>query len=1052
MAHSVPHRIFYLVLGFLHCLSLSSLAISQDAAVQVVAPPLRHEFPLDAGWEIQTRGDTEWKSIHVGDSWESVLGMKFDGIATYRCRLPQMDRQPKQRLLLEFDGVATEAVVKIGDRIVGKHLGGWTTWNVDITDAYKHGAWLSVEVDEKVGHNTQGFLPVFLPHFGGIWQKVRLRSVPEVSIDESKLMIAGWRQENGLDIQGTLRSTANANGYRVSVRVTDGSNATATDLSVDEKGHFSGKLPIDKPRRWSPTDPFRYIAHLELKDENGIVVDQYRLPVAMRHIQAKGRQLLLNSEPVVVRGVLNWGYAPPRIAPSLEESFMKQEIQMAKAMGFNLMKFCLWIPPKRYLELCDEMGMLSWVEYPTWHPKLTGKYLEELRHEYDEFFLADRNHPSIVLRSLTCETGPSAELQVMQSLYDRGKELIPECLIEDDSSWISWNRVHDFYDDHPYGNNHTWSDTLTKLEEYMAPRAQKPLVLGEAIAADTWNTTPFDRIALDSVHHLRSASRQEAYQRQLQEWCGEDVIDSLESDARRNGMAMRRFQIERYREQMVGQGYVISVLRDFPFASMGLIDFQNRPKWRESEWSWHRDRITTLHLGNAVRSLAVDREGKVRLAASALRTIEVGGEAESQRPFKVSMRTRKEDVLGVAKASVKEGEYYVWSWPLSEPTPVQLLVEYEESAWNRQWDLWLVPEVGPDSLEAFIDESIAVDDERLRIFRKINLATQQVAGTENIVIAANLSPKLLEDIEKGARVLLLPNGKAGSVPVADHWFLRGGVVRGMEAPIPLPTQNMMAELQPFDLAGPVIRQPEYLDEVTPLMLLWDNHDIDHYRTHAVAYVTAIGKGRLLVSTFQHAPSQGAAGPYVLQELYRVLRSKDSVRSLSASRIQRLKSDLSDRERAMPAEGWSFRPDPHEEGINQNWHMPDTDRSDWKSIAIGKHWDSQGYGAVDGWAWYVRKMPWPKEVRYLTFTGVDDYFEVYLNGKKIGSGGDRQQRITAFEQTISIQVPDSIQEGHEVTLAIRVEDWQGAGGIFRPVLMSRMPKLPGPPMVVRKQDP
>jgi hypothetical protein len=33
--------------------------------------------------------------------------------------------------------------------------------------------------------------------------------------------------------------------------------------------------------------------------------------------------------------------------------------------------------------------------------------------------------------------------------------MIPGALVEDDSSWIGWNRMHDFYDDHPYGNNHT---------------------------------------------------------------------------------------------------------------------------------------------------------------------------------------------------------------------------------------------------------------------------------------------------------------------------------------------------------------------------------------------------------------------------------------------------------------------------------------------------------------------------------------------------------------------------------------------------------------------
>ncbi len=74
MARSVPHRILVLVLGYLHCLTLSSKAISQDDSVQQVAPRIRHERLLDAGWEIQKRGDAEWKSIQVGDSWSRFSG------------------------------------------------------------------------------------------------------------------------------------------------------------------------------------------------------------------------------------------------------------------------------------------------------------------------------------------------------------------------------------------------------------------------------------------------------------------------------------------------------------------------------------------------------------------------------------------------------------------------------------------------------------------------------------------------------------------------------------------------------------------------------------------------------------------------------------------------------------------------------------------------------------------------------------------------------------------------------------------------------------------
>ena len=158
--------------------------------------------------------------------------------------------------------------------------------------------------------------------------------------------------------------------------------------------------------------------------------------------------------------MLNWGYAPPLVTPSTDDEHFRTELQLARSLGFNLMKFCLWIPPQRYLQMADEMGMLTWMEYPTWHSKWTADQLPTLDKEFTEFFYYDRNHPSVLLRSLTCETGPSADLGVIRALYDRCHAMVPQAIVEDDSSWIGWNRIHDFYDDHPYGNNHTWVATL----------------------------------------------------------------------------------------------------------------------------------------------------------------------------------------------------------------------------------------------------------------------------------------------------------------------------------------------------------------------------------------------------------------------------------------------------------------------------------------------------------------------------------------------------------------------------------------------------------------
>ena len=72
-----------------------------------------------------------------------------------------------------------------------------------------------------------------------------------------------------------------------------------------------------------------------------------------------------------------------------------------------------------------------------------------------------------------------------------------------------------------------------------------------------------------------------------------------------------------------------------------------------------------------------------------------------------------------------------------------------------------------------------------------------------------------------------------------------------------------------------------------------------------------------------------------------------------------------------------------------------------------------------------------------FTGVDDAYEVYLDGVAKGTGGDIGERRTAFDEEKSHLLTDAATAG-PVTIDVRVYDWYGAGGIHRPVRLSTRP--------------
>ena len=131
----------------------------------------RLEIPLDQNWQIRKQGEQEWQNTKVPGNFESQIDVEFDTVAEYRIQLPDVELKTGERLVVHFDAVATETTVLVNDTELGKHLGGWTPFRFDITEQYKSSATaidhLIVRVDEKVGHNTQGFLPIIAPHFGG---------------------------------------------------------------------------------------------------------------------------------------------------------------------------------------------------------------------------------------------------------------------------------------------------------------------------------------------------------------------------------------------------------------------------------------------------------------------------------------------------------------------------------------------------------------------------------------------------------------------------------------------------------------------------------------------------------------------------------------------------------------------------------------------------------------------------------------------------------------------------------------------------------------------
>lgn len=975
-----------------------------------------------------------WQPIVVPASWETALGNEFDTVAWYRkeVRIPKLPAGG--RVLLRFHGAATEAHVWVNGKKAGENIGPWTPFTLDITDftGANELATIMVRLDEKVGHNTQGFLPIVAPHFGGLWQKVELIITKAASIKDTEVRVdaATIGPEKG---RATLKAWVPVSGKDLSGLRMRFSLSRATDSTKKPTPGDSVILPVSgetvtwtwtgQAALWSFDKPNLYFLRAELLSPEGRALDSTTKRFGFRHVKAEGPAILVNGKKTVVRGFLSWGYYPPLLAPHPKPELFRERLRYFKRCGFNLVKFCLWLPPQYMLDIVDEEGMLGWIEYPTWHAKFDKAHRAALLSEYKAMALHDGAHPSIILRSITCETGPSADLEVLTEIYHQLKRDCPGTLVEDDSSWISWNRIHDFWDDHSYGNNSWWRGQLKHLDKYRRDRTMKPLLMGEAIAADTWiDTRRFANASVDGKPWWAPnwLDSQLEFERALEKRFMTpkyDVIERLRKTSLKYAMDMRRFQVETYREMLPDAGYVISTVTDVRICNMGLLNQFHEPKWTEEEWGWHHSDTRPLLPGNN-RAFRLTSEMYGGLYEEKLLSI-LAGDTPHLR-FKA-----------------KQG---FW-WPTQESI-------HKPFNGFTSCECWGLPK--PVALPASTASFGNKDSQTMQsLFPKIKALTKgkSIPDTVPVVITETLSPEVMDYLERGGRVFHITTNQKGGFRKDGIWFLRGTAWAPPEpaAFFDRVSQDMLTYLQLFDLeGGGVIRGEALWEHVDPLLAFLETHDLDRVRPNLLLFQTNVGKGRLVVSALKHegGPEKNYAGLWLAHEIVRHLVSgPPPSRSLTSQIRLALKTALT-AEIIKVTTPWQFTKDPDNRGVEAGWFKAGFDDKAWQSLMPRSADEGKIWNAYDGWGWYRQTIAlpenWAGQTVHIVFDSIDDMYDLYVNGEKAGGYGKLDRSESSFLKRTWVDISKFIRPGKPNQLTLRVHDWVGSGGLNGTVWLTTGP--------------
>ena len=286
-----------------------------------------------------------------------------------------------KRILLNFEAVDHDTNVWVNDIFVGSHKGGFDRFSFDITTFLNVRGNQTIEVSVKDGTNLspqlrgkQHFKPsgiVYTP-VSGIWQTVWLEAVSNeaylgevkitTDIDKGIVKITPFGHE-------ALRSSykVKASIYKNKSKIAEGSVSTNKLI----------ELKIREPKLWSPDNPNIYDLKLTLTNPKGKIIDQVDSYFGMRKISLgnhKGvKYLFLNNKPLFHYGTLDQGWWPDGLLTPPSDEAMRYDIEITKAMGFNMIRKHVKIEPDRWYYHCDHLGILVWQDMPS-----GGKMVEKI--------------------------------------------------------------------------------------------------------------------------------------------------------------------------------------------------------------------------------------------------------------------------------------------------------------------------------------------------------------------------------------------------------------------------------------------------------------------------------------------------------------------------------------------------------------------------------------------------------------------------------------------------------------------------------------------------
>lgn len=328
--------------------------------------------------------------------------------------------EPRQRAQLRFDGLGLWTRLFVDGQPLGVHDLPYSGWTVDLPPSDLRRREIALVIDNRLDPQRTPLVERYFDFYlyGGVYRGVWLRLLNGPSIVEVRVTVRDWQKGN-ISVSARASETPD-DGLPLEIAFDGGEFSSVEGADWDQTSIiFETQVPDARP--WSPQHPHLHTLRLRLGN------DVFETRLGLREIRVDGSRLLLNDQPLKLRGVCRHE-AHPQCGPALPYTQLLEDIQLLKKTGCNFVRGAHYPQDPRFLDLCDEVGLLVFEESLGWQAQL--EHFEN-PHFVDSIELMTRrmvrqsfNHPCVIMWGFLNEG--KSHLPESRAVYERLSSAIRE--------------------------------------------------------------------------------------------------------------------------------------------------------------------------------------------------------------------------------------------------------------------------------------------------------------------------------------------------------------------------------------------------------------------------------------------------------------------------------------------------------------------------------------------------------------------------------------------------------------------------------------------------